>query len=600
MTKDIIYDPIDQYKTIKLEHSENSKNYFNELVKKSKIDVFENEKTVTKIKEDKFRLNDTANLIKRLKFWRLVTIILFVIAIFIPIFYYYAERDESNSVLLVTILLCLIPLIMLVILILVIKKNNFKINNLTSLVNKLEKQIDDNTNLAWEQVYDLNLLFDWKDNKKLIEKTLPQFKIFNQPSAQFENIFKNSGLSNRPKSETTYQIIGGTFMENPFMISIVLKNTISLKEYVGTKYITWKEGSSTKSEELVAAISKPFPEYHYFGEANLWSDFADKLSFQREPSNSAKISDKELKSRIKKLDKISEKAIKKNSNINLLNNKEFEVYFNCLNRSDETQYRLLFTPIAQRQLTKLIKSTTDNISHDYFYWDKNQKIHTLTNDFLTEIELGFNPALNYDYDFKKIQEKFLKRQYETFRGIYLGMTPLMSVPGLQESPREKIIYNDSLEQQYADRFHEVIANHFSEDAIKHPNSVTKNIIKSQYLINEGNIEKISISVHGYNGIPQIAIIPVRGGDGYWHDVEVPWIEYIPVTKKHILVVVKLTTKNTKIAMHNSRFKNLFQKNKINEDNVFVYDNLINFLTNDGELTLNQKQLVEDIQILISK
>ena len=47
---------------------------------------------------------------------------------------------------------------------------------------------------------------------------------------------------------------------------------------------------------------------------------------------------------------------------------------------------------------------------------------------------------------------------------------------------------------------------------------------------------VSVLASGYRGIGRVTIIPLRGGDGRFHDVPVQWTEYVPVQRSSQMLV----------------------------------------------------------------
>ena len=60
------------------------------------------------------------------------------------------------------------------------------------------------------------------------------------------------------------------------------------------------------------------------------------------------------------------KAIKKSKSFNPLGNIEFEALWNALDRDNETQYRLLFTPLAQTQLKDVLLDNKVGFGDDFY------------------------------------------------------------------------------------------------------------------------------------------------------------------------------------------------------------------------------------------
>jgi len=113
------------------------------------------------------------------------------------------------------------------------------------------------------------------------------------------------------------------------------------------------------SQVLTATVNKPCPRYYeqpYLVYAN---NAAPDLIFSRQDSDAEHMTEKQVDKKvakdIKKLSKKSEKSITKGENYTVLSNSEFEVLFGATNRNNEVQFRLLFTPLAQRELLAIMK-----------------------------------------------------------------------------------------------------------------------------------------------------------------------------------------------------------------------------------------------------
>lgn len=63
-----IYEPLNEFQPLLEKHQENVENYFNNLVKKSNIDVEKNKATVKKINKSKQETTKMANKLKVLSF----------------------------------------------------------------------------------------------------------------------------------------------------------------------------------------------------------------------------------------------------------------------------------------------------------------------------------------------------------------------------------------------------------------------------------------------------------------------------------------------------------------------------------------------------
>ena len=77
---------------------------------------------------------------------------------------------------------------------------------------------------------------------------------------------------------------------------------------------------------------------------------------------------------------------------------------------------------------------------------------------------------------------------------------------------------------------EAVANYHGEDKFKHPRCITRSILKTKVVGRDGGESTVAVTAHGYADEERVEYKSVHGGDGEWHDVPVPWIEYIPVQR----------------------------------------------------------------------
>jgi len=51
-------------------------------------------------------------------------------------------------------------------------------------------------------------------------------------------------------------------------------------------------------------------------------------------------------------------------------------------------------------------------------------------------------------------------------------------------------------------------------------------------------DTILVTGHSFFGVNQVDYVSVLGGDGRFHDVPVPWVEYCPTSKTSTATVIK--------------------------------------------------------------
>jgi len=171
--KDSIFEPLEYYRDYgKATHQANVSEYFDDLVKKSGINVEQNKETVKKYRE-KQKLIDSMN--KKLNGHKLLrtfsiigAILLFIVSLII------AFSTESSA------LQIILPLsaiaIGVALIILAFKLTSKKIKALERKINNEELLAFGLRKEAEAQMAPLNALFSDDDTLRLIEKTLPQVK----------------------------------------------------------------------------------------------------------------------------------------------------------------------------------------------------------------------------------------------------------------------------------------------------------------------------------------------------------------------------------------------------------------------------------------
>ena len=113
----------------------------------------------------------------------------------------------------------------------------------------------------------------------------------------------------------------------------------------------------------------PYPEYFYDTRLIYGNEAAPNLCFSRKPNSSvARMNEKQLEKYIKKGDKKIKKMESKaltdddpTTNFQSMGNNKFDVLFNALDRNNEVEFRLLFTPLAQKNIVNLIDR--DDVKH---------------------------------------------------------------------------------------------------------------------------------------------------------------------------------------------------------------------------------------------
>ncbi len=411
------------------------------------------------------------------------------------------------------------------------------------LLESLQVSITSKKEVAWRQMEPLNRLYTWDLPVKLIEATVPRLMFDPYFTAErlsaLREQFAWDDSFNDGKSIIFAQ--SGEINGNPFAFGHYLDMEWGEKTYDGSLTISWEEWEEDaegkrhlvhRSETLYAHVTKPIPVYSEQKFLVYGNDAAPNLSFSRQPSGLTG-TEGELWGKIRKKWRLSRlkaysRDLTDDSNFTLMSNHEFETWFHAKDRDNEVEFRLLFTPIAQRQMLNLMKDTTVGYGDD-FTFVKQRKINVLFSKHLSAATIDTNPSRFRNWDYDAAAAFFLAFNERYFKDAYFALAPLLSIPLYQQTRTHEEIWKGVLEGRPSAFWeHEAIANYYGDDHFKHPSCITQNILKTRVVQRKDGECTVAVTAHGYEGVTRIDHESVLGGDGRWHDVPVEWIEYLPV------------------------------------------------------------------------
>ena len=515
-------------------HHQNVVDRFDELTKQSGVDVGANRITSDKYyKEEKVleKLNRSlSGVIVGIVFMGILSIGGGIGGIITLI----ASINMSNGVGIgVGIGLIVVAIVALLLWIFVFAK---KKKMLKAKVEEQQKLVDNLKREAYSQVAPLLKLITPEEPTSLFSKSAPLIEFDKYLSSKVEErLVKQFGEKlDGSTSHSTLVVQSGNINTNPFTIRQIYNQVMRDEIYTGTlvisytRYVSDGEGGTkavTVTETLTAHVTRPKPHYFVSTELNYYSDAAPKLSFARTPAGLSGKSDKEIDRIVDKKEKQEErkasKALKKGENYTKVANTKFEAYLNATGRDNEIEYRLLFTPLAQKNYCYSFASTSP--FSDDIYFRKNKCINTVSSkhDAGEDYSGDISNYMHFDYDV--IKDKFIKYNDKFFRNIYYDMIPLLNIP----------LYHQHQSPTY------IPDNPNSKEVIsfyKPADCDTNIILKVKPALNQ-----ILVQAFGFHADPRTELVPVMGGDGILHSVPVPYYEYLPVTDSK---VVKLFNKDS--------------------------------------------------------
>lgn len=399
---------------------------------------------------------------------------------------------------------------------------------------------------GWKQMAPLNALFDWDLVAQLTEQTVPRIVMDRRfHRGRLRELRESFGWDdgfNDDKSIVNVQ--SGEINGNPFVLATTLERSDGTKTYWGHLDISWREyvksGNGdghweTKHQRLEASVTKFCPVYSDHRYLIYGCDAAPDLVFSRKPRRLSGMKDNAATRFFKKqsLRHLERKAAKlAQSDFTLMANEDFEVLFHAVDRSNEQQFRLIFTPLAQQQMVALLKDKEVGFGDD-FTFGKERKINIVTAKHLDETRLDTNPAQYAHYDLKEVRRRFLSFASGYFKSFYFAMAPLLTIPLYQQTRTHEDFWKKAEDRRPSFWEFESLANFEGEKLFQHPDCATRSILRADEAVTPGGGENectVDVTAYGYEGIPRLTYVTVRGRDERNHEVPVKWIEYRPVER----------------------------------------------------------------------
>jgi hypothetical protein len=148
-----------------------------------------------------------------------------------------------------------------------------------------------------------------------------------------------------------------------------------------------------KSQTLTASVTKPFPMYAIESQLIYGHEAAPNLSFTRTPSklsglDKGSLNDWRKQRAVKGVERKASRAIRKGtSNLTLMANREFESLFKAIDRNHEVEFRLLFSPLAQQEMVKLMNDGSTGYGDDFNFF-KFGKVNFISASHLNDIDIN--------------------------------------------------------------------------------------------------------------------------------------------------------------------------------------------------------------------
>ena len=535
-----VHEPLEQYSSyFKTAYANNTADFFEDLVRRSGVDENANIKTVQELRELE---KQSAGVRATNKWWRILRGVTIAAAVLVVLYIFVQYPWPWLAV----------PAIVLAPAIQVL---NRVINDCDGQLNRLRENCDGKRAVAWGQMAPLNRLFDWDIVAKLMHKTVPRIAFdayfSNGRMEELRNSFGWSGHLGDDHSIVFAH--SGVMNGNPFVLARTLSHWMGSKTYHGSLDITWTERhrnsqgkweTRTHHETLRASIDRPFPQYENRTFIVYGNEAAPDLVFTRNPSKLSSLEDglfdKWRKNRaIKKLEEKS-RDVGEGNTFTVMANREFDALFDATDRNHEVQFRLLFTPLAQQEMLKLLKDSLTGFG-DTFVFEKTNMINVVEPEHMRHTDISGAPEKFHAYELAHARNFFNGYHNGFFRSFYFGLAPLLAIPLYQQHRSHSDIYKDALSHKPCFWEHEAIANHHGEGMFNHPECVTRSILKTSMQHEPDGTQKVNVTASGFRSIGRIHHVSIRGGDGRSHRVPVHWDEYLEVQNSADMLVKEATS-----------------------------------------------------------
>ena len=580
-------------------------NFFDGITADNNVDVEANRFTNKQINAVKKKIKETTDKLngkKALKAFFIVLMILSFIAAIVTIVI------MVNNFIWWEILICLGFVALGVGCIFLMIKESKKIKAVQEKLNQLNDKKEELLNEARGQMQNLNDAYDWNLPAKILTDTIPLIQMdqyFDQN--KFHYLHQKFGFKeNFENNISSVYIQSGSILGNPFILERNFVSEMVPHTYTGELVIHWTTvvGSGKDrhtvhhTQTLRATVTKPAAHYFYETWLVYGSEAAPRLSFSRQPSNANKMDQKAIDKYARDFIKDAEKKVKNTAYdkkpLTLMSNDEFEALFNALNRDNDVEFRLLFTPLAQKNMLDLIKSKKPY--GDDFEFIKQKELNYIKSAHAQNAELDGDPArfVHYDYDYAR--DYFIKYCDSFFQSFYFDLAPLLCIPLYQQHIAFDEIFKGTLDPNLTSFETEIMANKYDQDYFKHEKSDTPCTLKREFVRKNGIGDIVNIHAHSYQKIPHTEFVSKLGGDGHIHQVPVVWYEYLPLEKVTPFAVqaCRISQKKFNYNIQNQALRDFLSR--IADKNMVIYSRgLISLLLRQTANNYNADELNNYLQ-----
>ena len=569
-TNGLEFDPYDYYKGIlKQEVNDKSTELIENVTKNANIDLELNKKLAKETQELEKKIaenNSKKNISNVIGTILIVLGIVGIIAAIYGVYKLYLHDRELSSVLALVIGL-IVAIVCFVLYFAVLRKNVNKFNNILS---KLNKEYNNKKNEAWQTLSTLRNNLNFKQYVDFVNSLNTTIKLDYEVDRKKVLILTKAYNLNFDFGdyESILDIYSGTIDSNPFVRVLLKKEEMRNTTYTGTRVVTWTERvrdskghtrTVTRSQTLVANYTAPAPYYQTYSLIIYGNGAAPKLTFSRYPSglpldHDEKDVEKLVKKRTADLEELTEKAIKEGKTFTTLANNDFDALFYAIDRNNETEFRLLFTPLAQQNMVELI-TATDTYGDDFTFIKRNKLNFVSSNHANSEITFNYNKYLNY-YDYELLKKDYINDLNSSFYSLYFDLAPILAIP-LYQMNEAPLIDEDNYKQQITLQEAEAFVNHMNLDLFRHKATATDQILKLKRINNYNNTDTFNVTSHSFSKFKRTTLVAVPCQNGRIYNVPVDWYEYNPLIAESKVAISQIKEANK--TGENIEIKNIKQR-----------------------------------------
>lgn len=552
-TDDIILDPLKEYNfNYKTDYAENAEDYFDELVEKSGVDEEENAQLVKAYKDKKAISDEKEKRMKGMKGLKVFLIILSILLIIAGIVFLVLGFNSSPKRIWMFVVAGISLILAIVVFIIIPLSVNKELKRRTKEYEEAFKITTNALNECWENMAPLNNLFRYNMGADITKKTAAAFEIDQIfDLKKYELLHDKYGMKDfiDPNS-SVYDVLSGTLGHSPFLLARTYNMKLFPKTYTGSTTYSWtttdSEGhSTTHTDTLYAEVVRPAPRYWFYTSMYYGNEFAPNLHFVRMCKDVDEMDERQTEKYVakkaKQLRKQEMKSTKKGGTFSMMGDEKFEALFEATDRDNEVEFRMMFTPLARKNMVSLLIDD-DNYGDD-FHFVKDGMLNKISSTHSQSFDYFARPSYFYDYDYKACREKFLKYENEYFKGIYFDLAPVIAIPDYQEyEPDEWIfrgVYNKL--RNVTPEETESLVNELDHKLFVNDDCSTNVILKTSFTKKNKDIDEVVVEAHYFNAVHRTEYFSKMGRDGHTHTIAVNYIDYLPRTKRTPFAIMNFET-----------------------------------------------------------